>query len=148
MLCASALLCVPQLASAEDEQPAAFAARRVQDGLLQPLAANDAHVSRFSRAAMPPMERRVRVTQEAPRVDKSGRAFLTFAVDNRFGKSWRENAIVGCAYLGSGELFVKLGASHRPAAVLLGKRGDAVSGACEEARLATAEQATSAGTGR
>jgi hypothetical protein len=40
---------------------------------------------------------------------------------------------VGCAYRGSGNLYVKVGDGYRPAAFLLGKNVQAVPGACEAA---------------
>jgi hypothetical protein len=76
---------------------------------------HEANKSRFSRARLPPRERRVRVTQVTPAVDAAGRPFMAFAIDVRFGgDEWRENDIVGCAYTKSGELFVKRGDDFRP----------------------------------
>lgn len=75
----------------------------------------------------------MRVTQTSASTDKRGRAFVAFSVDVRFGGEWRENDIVGCAYRGSGELFVKRGDSYRPAAFLLGKNLEPVPGVCEAA---------------
>jgi len=106
-----------------------WAHRRVDSGLVKPLA--QAEGSRFSRARPPPRERRVRVTQAATSVDRSGRHFVPFAVDVRFGADWHENDIVGCVYTGKGDLFVKKGDSYRPAEFLLGKNVGAVAGACE-----------------
>lgn len=81
-----------------------------------------------------PRERRIRVTQASATPDKRGRKFVPFAVDVRFGGSaWRENDIVGCAYTGSNDLFVKSGDAYFPAALLLGKKVEAVAGACEPA---------------
>lgn len=82
---------------------------------------------------MPPRERRVRITQVKPSVDAGGRPFMAFAVDVRFGDEWTANDIVGCAYLKSGDLFVKRGDGFRPAGVLLGKPADAVAGVCKAA---------------
>jgi hypothetical protein len=75
----------------------------------------------------------VRVIQATALTDKSGRAFVPFAIDVRFGGEWRENDIVGCVYRGSGALFVKYGDQYRPAAFLLGKNLDPVAGVCEAA---------------
>jgi hypothetical protein len=110
--------------------------QRVDDGLVKPLAAFEANASRFSRARMPPRERRVRVTQTTATVDKSGRAFMAFAIDVKFGAEWHENDIVGCAYTKSGELFVKRGDAYRPASFLLGKSADPVAGVCQAAPVA------------
>jgi hypothetical protein len=75
----------------------------------------------------------VRVTQATTSVDKNGKAFVPFAVDVRFGGKWNENDIVGCAYEGSGQLFVKRGDAYRPASFLLGKKADPVPNVCEAA---------------
>jgi hypothetical protein len=75
----------------------------------------------------------VRVTQATVSLDKSGRPFVPFAIDVRFGAEWRANDIVGCVYRSTGELFVKRGDSYRPAAFLLGKNVDPVAGVCEAA---------------
>jgi hypothetical protein len=106
---------------------------RVQEGLVKPLADHERSVSRFSRARIPPAERRVRVTQTTESRDRAGRAFLTFAVDVKYGPEWHENDIVGCAYTASGELYVKRGEDYRAAAFLLGKAGDPVPGVCQVA---------------
>lgn len=73
------------------------------------------------------------MTQAAPSRDKNGRAFMTFAVDVRFGQEWHENDISGCVYTESGLLFVKSGDAYRPASFLLGKKVDPVPGVCEAA---------------
>jgi hypothetical protein len=104
---------------------------RVDEGLVKPLAERERTTSRFSRARMPPAERRVRVTQTTESRDVSGRAFMTFAVDVKYGSEWHENDVVGCAYTASGLLFVKRGDEYRPAAFLLGKAADAVPGVCQ-----------------
>jgi len=98
---------------------------------LKPLAEQEE--SRFARSRPPPRERRVRVTQATAISDKAGRSFVPFAVDVRFGSEWKENDIVGCAYRGSGELFVKRGDAYRPASFLLGKNVGPVPGVCEAA---------------
>ncbi len=106
---------------------------------MKPLADHEAQTSRFSRARRPPSERRVRVTQAAQSLDKSGRPFMTFAVDIRFrGGEWREKDIVGCAYTTSGDMFVKVGDTYRSAAFLLGKTAEPVAGVCQAAPAAQA----------
>lgn len=108
--------------------------QRVQAELVKPLAEAEANFSRFSRARPPPRERRVRVSQTTATTDKSGRAFVAFAVDVRFGGAeWRQNDIVGCAYTDGGKLFVKRGAAFFPVALLFGKKVDAAAGVCEAA---------------
>jgi hypothetical protein len=110
-----------------------WAERRVEQGLLQPLAASEASRARFSRARAAPRERRARITQSTASVDKRGRAFVPFAIDVRFGREWRSEDIVGCVYRGSNQLFVKRGDGYRPAAFLFGKNVEPVAGACEAA---------------
>jgi hypothetical protein len=129
---AFALSFVPSLASADEASLEARVRARVEQGLLKPLAEIENH--RFSRARPAPTERRVRVLQSKATPDQAGRAFVPFAVDVRFGGEWREGDIVGCAYLASGELFVKRGDAYRPAAFLLGKVLDPVPGVCLPAR--------------
>jgi hypothetical protein len=123
---------VPSLALADEPSQAARVEKQVRDGLLLPLAAYEASMSHFSRVRMPPAERRIRVTQVTPSKDASGRPFMTFAIDSRWGdQQWRENDIVGCAYLTSGDIFVKRGDAFRPSAILLGKPADPVAGVCQ-----------------
>ena len=122
------LCCVPSLAWA-DEPSLAWAQRRVEEGLVQPLAQREGG-GRFSRKRPAPRERRVRLLQDKPSIDKQGRAFVGFAIDVRFGEGWRENDLVGCVYRKTGELYVHHGDAYRPAAFLLGKNVAAVAGAC------------------
>jgi hypothetical protein len=130
-LCAFALSFVPSFASADEPTVAERCQRRVQEGLVKPLAEWEAGRSSFSRVRPVPRERRVRVLQTTETVDNAGRPFVAFAVDVRFGNSeWHENDIVGCAYLKSGDLFVKRGDEYRPAAFLFGKSADPVAGVC------------------
>jgi hypothetical protein len=104
----------------------------VETGIVQPLAERAA--SSFSRARPPPLERRVRALRAIAINDRSGRPFVPFAIDSRFvGGQWQMNDIVGCAYVGRGELFVKRGDGYRPATFLFGKNSDPVPGACEAA---------------
>ena len=131
--CAFVLSSVPSLAWA-DESLALWAQRRVEQGLVKPLGERGG--SRFSRERPMPHERRVRVLQATTLVDKSGKQFLPFAIDVRFGGEWHENDIVGCVYRGSGNLFVKLGDQYWSAALLLGKKSDPVTGVCEAAPAA------------
>ena len=128
-MCAFALSLVPSFASADEPSLAEWAQRRVEDGLVKPLAELEGH--RMSRARPPPRERHVRVLQTSATLDKGGHPFVSFAVDVRFGSEWRENDIVGCAYTGSGDLYVKKGDAYRPASFLLGKNEEPVAGVCE-----------------
>lgn len=97
----------------------------MQKKLLGPLAAKENEFSKFSRARLPPQERRLRLQQAA--VDKSGATFVAFAVDSRHGfadleGAWRAGTIVGCVYPGRDEVFIRRGHEVRPAAMLLGKK--------------------------
>jgi hypothetical protein len=123
---------------ADEPSLSAVVQRRVEDGLVKPLADYERNQSAFSRARPVPRVRRVRVTQASPLpVDGQGRPFVTFAVDVKFGSAdWRENDIVGCAYVKSGELFVKRGDGYRPATFLMGKNAEPVAGACQAAASA------------
>ena len=125
------LSCVPSLAWADEPSLVDWAMRRVDEGLVKPLGQQEG--SRFSRSRPAPRERRVRVIQSTLSLDKSGRPFVPFAIDVRFGSEWHENDIVGCVYRKSGELFVKRGDAYRPAAFLLGKNAEPVAGVCEAA---------------
>jgi hypothetical protein len=104
------------------------ASKLVQDKLLKPLASKEDERSKFSRARMPPQERRVRVLGAETSTDAKGQAFVAFAVDSRHGyvevneKNWRADTITGCVYPGSGEIFIAQGEHHRPASMLLGKK--------------------------
>jgi len=132
-LCVLAFVLAPSLVpspASADDPPAVVVQRRVQKGLLEPLAQKEKERSRFSRARMPPQERRVRVTQAAATLDASGRAYLAFAVDVRYRSEWRQNDLVGCAYLQTGALFVKQGDDYRAAEILLGKDADVAPGVC------------------
>jgi hypothetical protein len=133
--CVLALSLVPSLASADEQSLVDFVQRRVSEVLLKPLAKMENN--RFSRARPPPHERRVRVTATATTPDKAGRPFAPFAVDIRYVQDeWQQNDIVGCAYPKTGELFVKIGDSYRPAQFLLGKNVEPVAGVCEAAPAA------------
>jgi hypothetical protein len=130
---AVSLFLVPSVGSA-DESIAAAVKRRVEEGLVKPLADKEKERGRFSRARLPPRERRVRITQATATLDRSGREYLAFAVDVRFGEEWRENDIVGCAYAKTGALFVKRGEEYRPAEILLGQNLEPVPGVCVQAK--------------
>jgi hypothetical protein len=100
----------------------------VRRELVQPLAAKEGNRSRFSRASLPPQERRVRILDDQPGKDAAGIGFLRFAVDARHGfvapddeSQWRLATIVGCVYLDRNQVFVKKGDEYRPAGFLLGK---------------------------
>lgn len=106
--------------------------RRVDAELVKPLAERES--SRFSRVRPSPRERRIRVLDATPVRDTQGRGFVRFAIDVRFGSEWREGDIVGCAYMATGALFVKVGEAHRPSSFLLGKPTEPVADVCVAAR--------------
>ena len=98
--------------------------------LTQPLAAKESERSRFSRAAPPQRQLRVRILDGQPSKDAVGNAFVRVAVDARYGfhapdddggSGWRLDTFVGCAYPDRSQVFVKKGDEYRPAAFLLGK---------------------------
>jgi hypothetical protein len=123
---------LPSFAWADEPSLAEWAKRRVQEGLVKPLAESEGHAHRFSRARPPPRERRVRVTEATGTLDKAGRKFVPFAIDIRFGGSeWTKNDIVGCAYAGSGDLYVKSGEAFFPAGLLLGKKVKPAADVCQ-----------------
>jgi hypothetical protein len=127
--CALVLSLVPAFASGDEPSLADRAQRRVEDALVKPLAQLESHT--FSRSRPPPRERRVRILQTTATPDRNGHPFVPFAIDVRFGsEEWHENDIVGCAYTGSGKLYVKRGDAYRPASFLLGKNEDVVAGVC------------------
>ena len=114
----------------------------VKKELIQPLAAKELQRSRFSRARLPATARRVRVLDVAEKKDDKGQTFVTFAVDAKHGRfddvedilddapkqavkkddTWRKDAITGCVYLESNEVFIKQGEGFRPAGILMGKK--------------------------
>jgi hypothetical protein len=128
-VCAFVLSLPPSLASADDAL-VAWARGCVEKGIVNPLSERETSI--FSRARPVPRERRIRVLQTIATSDRSGRGFVPFAVDVRFGSGdWQTDDIVGCVYVGKGDLFVKRGGGYRPAEFLLGKYAEAVPGACE-----------------
>lgn len=118
---------VPSLAQA-DESIVDWTRNRVQEGLVKPLSKLER--SSFSRGRPEPHERRVRVLQMVPSRDKKDRAFMAYAIDVRYGNEWQQNDLVGCAYRGSGNVYVKLGDEYRHASFLLGKDVEPVPDAC------------------
>ncbi len=123
---------VPSLAWGDEPSLVEWAKRRVDEGVVKPIAQKEDGRKSFSRSRPAPKERRVRVTRDSTTPDKRGKAYVPFAIDVRFATDeWQENDVVGCAYRESGELFVKIGDEYRPAAFLLGKNVKAAPGVCE-----------------
>ncbi|HKY61923.1 MAG TPA: hypothetical protein VJR29_00755 [bacterium] len=114
----------------------------VEAKLLTPLQEKEAKRPTFSRAAPPPSARRVRILDQAPQADTKGRTFISFAIDESHSfrgleakelpeDAWHREVIVGCVYPKNGEVIVKLGEAHYPAAVLWGESvGAAPAGVC------------------
>jgi hypothetical protein len=100
----------------------------VNEKLIQPLAHKEENQGKFSRARLPPAERRVRIVDDKPQQDSAGAAFFAFAVDARHGWSdqdeanWSKATIVGCVYPDRGEVFIKRGSAFHPAAAAIGKK--------------------------
>jgi hypothetical protein len=103
----------------------------VDEQLVKPLTAKEAHRDRFSRAYHPPQARRVRVLDREPSADGRGAEFVAFAVDERSGRraaraaddaGWRKDAIVGCVYPARAEVYVKRGDKFFAAGLLLGQK--------------------------
>lgn len=122
-------LALASLSFAEPPADVAKAQALIQKSFLKPLAVKEEQRSRFSRARLPPQERRVRVTGEAPKADAKGGEFYTFAIDARHGwadedskNPWREATMTGCVYPATGAIFLKSGDQHRPAELMLGKK--------------------------
>lgn len=135
------ILATAPVASAESRALEPSPESIVERKLLVPLAASEVERSRFSRAIIPPSERRARVQQGPRQTDRSGAVFVNFSVDERRGyrrpgktaaEEWRQDVIAGCVYPASGEVFVLKDGSYLPADRLVGKRGSSVpEGACQ-----------------
>lgn len=104
----------------------------IQTKLLEPLQKKEEHRSRFSRAALPPQARRLRILDDTAATDRTGRSFVAFAVDESRGfvvkndkdvaeDNWFKDAMTGCVYPETGDVIVKLGEEYYPSSVLLGR---------------------------
>jgi len=116
----------------------ASASSVVQVKLLDPLQKKEASRSHFSRAAMPPMARRVRILDSAVQRDMKGRSFVQFAIDESRGlvlvnekqgndANWLKDVITGCVYPETGEVLIKRGEVYYASSILLGQPGSVVS---------------------
>jgi hypothetical protein len=118
---------VPTQVTQAADEPVQPARNAVERELVTPLTEKEQYRSRFSRAYIPPRDRRVRIL--ASRKDANGNTFASFAIDEgRAGApedSWRKDTITGCVYEESGAVFVNRGKAWYPAAMLLGKTADA-----------------------
>jgi hypothetical protein len=111
--------------------------RLVEAALLKPLAQREKERSRFSRIAMPPAARQVRVLEGGPETDPRGRTFVRFAVDEKRATAWARNAMVGCAYPDEGAVFIQRGETVQSAAQYLGQDGPATTTECTAARVSS-----------
>ena len=77
--------------------------------------------------------------------DAGGKRFLRFAVDVTAGRSkranWRNEAVLGCVYLATQQVFIQRDDEYFPASSALGADDEAVPGVCRaaepEAEVAT-----------
>lgn len=133
------------LATPPDAPPEVAAAKAlIEKELVAPLMEKEQKRSRMTRARQPALARRVRMLTSSPSMDASGRAFFGFAVDARYGtdpkatekpsaaerqawaaneaQQWQKDAIAGCLYPASGDIFVNRGGVWFWGATLLGKK--------------------------
>jgi len=121
----------PPLSAAASDNLIASAKAVLEAKLLEPLYRKEADRSRFSRAAMPPQARRIRIINNALQTDGKGHPFVPFSIDESRGfggdkgreiaeAGWLKDAITGCVYPATGEVMVKRGQVYYPSSVLLG----------------------------
>jgi len=108
---------------AHASDPVASATMTVEKVLTEPLAQQELKRARFSRAAIAPRTRTVRVLDQRPRRDPRGAEFFAFSIDEQRGLRAvvRKDAFRGCIYPNSGQVFIARGDAHYPAGLLLGK---------------------------
>jgi hypothetical protein len=127
---------------ARASDPAASARTTVEKVLTEPLAQREARQARFSRAAIAPRTRVARILDERAHRDLRGAEFFAFTIDERRGLrgALTRDAVKGCVYPTSGEVFVVRGDSHYPAGLLLGKTSKkAEAHVCVEAKITVAQ---------
>jgi len=112
----AALLASAALAAPPDARSDGAIVAAVQHEFLAPFAEWRAEHSKFSRAAMPPSEMRVRLLSK-PHQDAEGAEFVPFAVDTRrVDGEWQAAQMTGCVYVTSSAVYVKRGGGFRAAA--------------------------------
>jgi hypothetical protein len=127
---------------AHASDPADSAKTTVEKALTHPLAHREATQSRFSRVAIPARTRTVRIVDSSAHRDSRGWEFFAFSIDEERGRQHvlSKDALTGCVYPKSGEVFVKRGDSHYPAALLLGKTSKKPEAqVCVEAKVEVAQ---------
>ncbi len=96
----------------------------LQANLLEPLQNKEDKRSRFSRAALPPQARRIRILDNTRRTDAKGQSFISFAIDESRGSDshWLQDAITGCVYPKTGKILVRRGTVYYSSSILLGQK--------------------------
>jgi hypothetical protein len=140
MLCASVARAEPPLPVAPPQtESQKRASELVGQELVSPLRKSDKKRARFSRAMVPPAERRVRVLDQQAQTDARGKEFLRFAIDERAAwrgeREWLEDSVLGCVYLEEAQVYVQAGDSYVHARSKLGKRAKAEDGVCRSAQV-------------
>jgi hypothetical protein len=142
-LCASAALAEPPTPAA-DTQQAASALVKAQ--VVQPLQKAESRRKAFSRVMPVAVERRVRVLDAVALTDARGASFVRFAVDVRRGwvedSPWETEALLGCAYPETEQVFVQRGSRYFAAASLVGKATKPVPDVCRAAPSAGTQVAS------
>jgi len=131
---------IAPLAHADDARSPSEIQASVEKNFIEPLQRYQDHRSKFSRVMMPPMERRVRVTDPALHRDARGQDFAVFAMDTRYyDERWSRDALVGCVYPSTGEVFVKMNDAYMAGKRLFGKKTEsAPDGVCRSTDTRTA----------
>jgi len=105
--------------------------------------------SRYSRSPPPPAELRIRVLGAAPIIYGTGKAFVRFAVDERWSRDadaeWNTEATASCVYPGDGAVYVDVGEAFRTGEDVFTRGafgdGDGVAGGCPAASTGAAAPA-------
>ena len=104
LVLASVLLSSPARAGEADLRA------QVEKDFLRPLFAAERARSRFSRALLPPMARRVSIRSDEASRDGTGRTYVPFRVEESYRPDqWRASRLAGCIYPETGAIYVKAG---------------------------------------
>jgi hypothetical protein len=127
----------PPLSAKTSDSLATSAKAVLEAKLLEPLQKKEASRSHFSRAALPPQTRRIRILNNAPQTDAKGHSFVPFAIDqsHAYGgdkeipeANWFKDVITGCVYPDTGDVMVRRGEAYYPSSILLGSAAPLASG--------------------